>query len=291
MKVTPLFASLAASSIFTSGLLAQDAPAVDDPEIKLDAGIGGEVDPDKVKLGGAGDINLPDAKPGTAAVEAAPLAAADTKNARKIPESIKKMSEEEKRKLGSLLSDASSYLGGIRVQEAFEKLVEAQMMAPDYAAVHNLLGAAHTKVRDFDKAAASFAKAVEIDPEAFMSRFNLTEIYFVQGKHAEAEKGFKELIALNKDMPESTRALMEFKILICRLKQADEAGAREILKKFDYLDDHPAFYYCNAAIHFNNEEEAEARRWLASAEKIYPRAQLDIYTDSFIEVGWIENLQ
>ena len=84
---------------------------------------------------------------------------------------------------------------------------------------------------------------------------------------------------------------MDFKIFICRLKQGDEAGAREILKKFDYLDDQPAFYYCNAAIHFDKDEEGEARKWLASAGKIYPRAQLDIYTDSFVEVGWIENLQ
>ena len=290
MRTSSLIAALFASSILTTGAFAQDAPAVDDPEIRLDAGKT-DTDAPRVDLGtGAGGVDLPDVNPAAGSGSTKPPAAGG-RAAPVIPESIKKMTDEEKQKLGSLLSDASAYLAGIRVQEAFEKLVEAELMAPDYAAVHNLIGAAHTKTRDFDKAAASFARAVELNPAAFMSKFNLTEIHFVQGKWDLAEKEFQSLLAEDEKMDPSTRSLIEFKILICKLKQADEAGAKEVLSGFDYLDDHPGFYYGNAAVHFNKDEEAEARKWLKSAERIYPKAQLDIYTVSFVEVGWIENLQ
>jgi Tfp pilus assembly protein PilF len=123
-----------------------------------------------------------------------------------------------------------------------------------------------------------------------MCRFNLTEMNFCKGQFVEAERGFRQLMnttGLNND----NKALMNFKILICRLKQNDESGAREILKAWDYLDDHPCFYFGNAAIHFNKAEEKKARKWLNAAKKIYSPAQISLYTDSLIESGWIDNFE
>ncbi len=288
MRATLIRLSLATAALgVTSAARAQDAPSGEEPNIRLEDPAAPDEDRDKVRLT---DDVTPDA-PGDSETPPSELDFAEENPSSPIPPSIKKMSEEEKLKLSGLLRDASTYLGGIRVQEAFEKLVEAEAMAPDYSVVHNLLGAAYTKTRDFDKAAVSFSKAVELDPRAFMSRFNLTEILFVQGDFAEAEKEFKELIAANKEMNESTSALIEFKILICRLKQDDEEGARAILNTYDFLDDQPVYYFGNAAIHFNKGEEDEARSWIASANRVYPPAQNGLYADSFIEIGWIENFQ
>lgn len=212
-----------------------------------------------------------------------------TKN--RIPESILQMSDENKQKLNGLLQDAATYLGGIRIQEAFEKLVEAEAMAPDYSAIHNLKGAAYTKLRHFRKAEVAFKKAIELDPDAFMSHFNLTEIYFVSGDFPKASNGFKNLTTKNPEMPDGTKALIDFKRIICHLRQNDEAGARALLGNFDFLDDHPGYYFGHAAIEFQNGKEDEAKRWIRSAERIYDRNQVSIYTDSFIEVGWLEHLQ
>lgn len=203
---------------------------------------------------------------------------------------LKKLSHEQQRQLQSLLRDAAAYLSGIRIQEAFEKIIEAESIAPQYSAIHNLKGAAYTKIREFDKATVAFSRALELDPDSFMCRFNLTEMAFCKGKFDEAERGFRQLVnAAN--LKEENKALMNFKILICRLKQNDEPGAREILKAWDYLDDHPCFYFGHAAIHFNKAEEKEARRWLNAAQKIYSPAQINLYTDSFIESGWMENFE
>ena len=204
---------------------------------------------------------------------------------------LARLTVEEQRQLQSLLGDAATYLGGIRVQEAFEKILEAESIAPEYSAVHNLKGAAYTKIREFDKATEAFTKALELNPASFMCRFNLTEMNFVKGNFAQAEKGFRQLISDQPTLPESNKALIQFKILICRLKQDDEPGALTILENWDFVDDHPCFYFGNAAVHFNKSEEKEARAWLTAAKKIYPPGQVNLYTDSFIESGWIENFE
>ncbi len=208
-----------------------------------------------------------------------------------IPQWLARLTVEEQRKLQSLLGDAATYLSGIRVQEAFERILEAEAIAPEYSAVHNLKGAAYTKIRQFDKATEAFTKALELNPASFMCRFNLTEMNFVKGNFDQAEKGFRQLISDQPALPETNKALIQFKILICRLKQDDEPGALTILKTWDFLDDHPCFYFGNAAIHFNKDEKKEAKAWLDAAKKIYPPGQINLYTDSFIESGWIENFE
>lgn len=208
-----------------------------------------------------------------------------------LPDSVKKLSAEERQKLQKLLNDASGYIGGIRIQEAFEKIIEAEAIAPDLFQLHNLKGAAYTKIRDFPKARVSFLKSLELNPTAFMSKFNISELDFVEHKFPDAEKNFKKLVADSPEMNLGTRRLIEFKILITLLKQDKDAEAAKIQETFDYLEDTPAYYFGNAAIAFDADDEEEARGWIRSAEKIYSPQEVSVYLDSFIEIGWIDNLQ
>jgi len=208
-----------------------------------------------------------------------------------LPESVKKLSAADRKKLQDLLTDASAFIGGIRIQEAFEKIIDAEAMAPDLFQIHNLKGAAYTKIRDFPKARKSFERSLELNPTAFMSKFNITELDFVEHKHADAEKNFSKLLAESPDMNLGTRRLIEFKILITLLKQDKDAEAKAIQDKFNFMEDTPAYYFGNAAIAFDAEDEEEARGWIRSAEKIYSAQEVSVYVDSFIEMGWIDNLQ
>ncbi len=245
---------------------------------------------------------------------------------------IEALSAADQTKLRELLRDASTFVSGIRLQEAFEKLFEAEEIAPELFTIHNLKGAAYTKMRDFDKARASFDKALKIAPNAFMAQFNLAETEFVTHQYPAAlqrlepllpmlEKQAKEAeeaakdpkkpfnaaqrknLQLQADATRGTMKLIQYKLLICNLKTDNEPAARKIQKSFNFMDDDPAFYYGNAALAFQKADEAkgdekaaraaqeEAQEWLRSAEKIYARQQLEIYTDSLIETGWIDNLQ
>ena len=289
MKVKRLTAPLLSLAL-TGSMLAQDAPKADEPTLKLDNGAA-EAEDERVKLLDDATSEAAAAVPAGGGKAPSPEVALDIPPQSRIPESVRNLPEEDRRKLGGLLEDAATYLGGIRVQEAFEKLVQAEAIVEDYAPIHNLKGAAYTKLRAFDKAEASFKRAVELDPTAFMSEFNLTEIHFVTGRFALSNATFAKMLAENPKMPEATRALIRFKMLIGNLKQENLKSAKEILDTFNFLDDHPGYYFGNAAMHYHAGEEDEAKTWMASAAKIYQKNQIDIYTDSFIEVGWIENLQ
>ena len=206
------------------------------------------------------------------------------------PEWLQKLSIEKQRQIQSLLRDAATYLNGIRVQEAFEKIIDAEEMAPEYWAIHNLKGAAYTKIREFDKATTAFKRALELAPGTFSCRFNLTEMKFCKGEFIEAEREFRELIS-DPSLTADNKNLINYKLLICLLKINKEPAAENILKNWDYLDDFPGFYFGNAAMHFNKSEKNEARKWLTAAKRIYPPALVTLYTDSLIESGWIENFE
>lgn len=96
-------------------------------------------------------------------------------------EKLRKLSSADQKKVTEMLGEAAEFVMGIRVQEAFERLVEVESIAPDLFALHNLKGAAYTKIRNFEKARESFEMAVSIAPRSFMAQFNVTELDFVDG--------------------------------------------------------------------------------------------------------------
>ena len=257
--------------------------------------------------------------------EAAATGTEDAPKAAAAPaeDPLKDLSAEQRVTLQKLLTDASTYIGGIRIQEAFEKIIEAEQMAPNLFQIHNLKGAAYTKIRDFEKARVSFKRSLELNPGAFMSRFNITELDFVEHKFADAEKNFQSLLDDSPKMNAGTRRLIEFKILICQLSQDKDAEAKATHGKFglniymdeegrlleidefdeeakkaaattkfvDYLDNTPAYYFGNAAFAFDKGDEDEARGWIRAAERTFSPQDVSVYIDSFIEMGWIDNLQ
>lgn len=217
-------------------------------------------------------------------------------------EKLKSLTPEQSEKVKKALTEASTFVGGIRLQEALQRLAEAEAITPELFMVHNLKGAVFTKLRLFGKARESFKKAESLHPTSFHPKFNLAEIEFVEaadmaraGKEAaataqfgSAQKMFEALITSNTDI--STQRLMEFKVVICQLKQGKTAEAEKTVKAFSYIDDEPVYYLGHAAIEFNKNDKAAAQEWLDSANRIYAPQQVTIYMDSFIEIGWVETL-
>ena len=79
--------------------------------------------------------------------------------------------------------------------------------------------------------------------------------------------------------------------VLSHLKQNNIEAAKLALKNYDFLDDVPVFYYGNAAIEFHKDDTNEANSWLIAANKIYKPETNQVYRDSLIEAGWIENIE
>ena len=215
---------------------------------------------------------------------------------------LKSLTPEQVEKVKKAINDASSFVGGIRLQEALQRLAEAEALSPDLFMVHNLKGAVFTKMRLFEKARESFKKAQALNPGSFHPKFNLAEIEFVEAadkaragdeagakaQFASAQKMFETLLAGKTDP--STQKLMEFKVVISQLKQGKVEEAAAAVKAFSYFDDEPVYYLGHAAVEFQKGDKVAAQEWIDSANRIYAPQQVTIYMDSFIEVGWVETL-
>ena len=221
------------------------------------------------------------------------IAACSQNASSQSPESKKftSLDNTEKNELILLLREAAQLVTGIRVQEALEKIISAENIVNDYAPLFNLKGAAYTKIRDFDQAQSSFKKALELDPKGVMTKFNLNEMLFVKKQYKLAETGFKKFLSNHKELPTTTTSLVKYKILICHLKQNNVEAAKLLLTDYDFLDDVPVFYYGNAAIGFHKDDTNDANSWLIAANKIYKPEINQVYRDSLIEAGWIENIE
>lgn len=242
----------------------------------------------------------------------APVEAAPEVKQPELPAALKKLSADQLQKYSSLRDDATSYMRSVRLQEALEKLAEAQTMVGEpLAELENLRGAIFTKMRDFPTARKHFEKSVQLENANFHPKFNLAELDFVEKKWSAAIAAFTNLIQINEtekknalaqlkeDARESvsrnydiTTRLMQFKVMICHTQDKRTKEAAEIVKKFGpYDNDTPAYYFGQAALAFVADNKISAEEWINSAKSIYPSSALEVYVDCFVEMGWISTLQ
>jgi tetratricopeptide (TPR) repeat protein len=158
--------------------------------------------------------------------------------------------------------------------------------------VSNVRGSIYTAppLRDYAKARECFETAEKLVPGAFEPKFNKTELLFVEHKYAEAEAAFAKLLADFLKLREEIRHLIQFKIIVCQLKQGKVAEAKKNSGEFTFMDDTPAYYYSKAAFAFQAPDADEARKWVAKATKIFKRQDNAVYLDTLMESGWLASI-
>jgi tetratricopeptide (TPR) repeat protein len=96
-----------------------------------------------------------------------------------------------------LLLLSTFYLGLENGDEA-KRIAEAAIKLDEKnATAHQTLATAHRLNFDLEAAAASFAKAVELDPESTISKRSLADMKRATGKADEAEKIYREILTVN----------------------------------------------------------------------------------------------
>lgn len=180
-----------------------------------------------------------------------------------------------------------------RVFETIDELHKAREIFPDSPDVENMLGACQVEFRAFEKAREHFERADELSPDNPNVLFNLGELQFVTKKWAAAEKTFREVIDKldqeNAGQQQMSR-LIEFKIMLCQMKQGEIEEARQLAEKYDFLDDSPFHYYAVAALAFDAGDEVKAEASLARARRVFRNpATLAPWQDTLMEFGYIKS--
>lgn len=201
---------------------------------------------------------------------------------------LEALDEDTRTKFINHLREGSRFLAEKRVQEALDKLTDAEIILPDHPDVLNLKGSVFVNIRDFDRAATYFDRVKELYPGMWQTDFNRVEMDFVRHNWAVALEKFKKLLTEHGEkMDVNTVRLIDFKIAICHLKLEQPAEARKVIDKYGYYDSTPIFYYGNAAMAFQESNDVGAAEWIRNAKEIYPPQQNAIFEDSLFEAGWL----
>lgn len=198
--------------------------------------------------------------------------------------------EEKRIEFAKHFGEASRFFQQKRIFECLDEVGEAEKIFTTSPELLNLRGSCYVEMRAFDKAMASFQEALKITPKNTSIRFNVAEVFFVTKKWQRSHDAFQEIL---RDIPESNMALsrlVEFKILLCKVKLGQDDEVTILAQKYDLQDDSPYYYYAQASLAFKNEELLKAEQWLGRANRIFRNPNIiSPWQDTLVEFGYIKS--
>ncbi len=201
--------------------------------------------------------------------------------------------EEKRKEYQEKLAEAQRLFAQKRVFETLDKLKEATAIFENDPDQLNLLGACQVEFRNFDKAREHFEKANSLVPNHPSILFNLAELYFVTKDWEAAETHLSKVLELAAESASKgdiqLSRLVEFKLLLAKLKLGKKDEAAKLAAKYDYLDDSPYPYYAEAALNFDAGKEVDAEAAMARASRIFQNpAMLAPWQDTMVEYGYVK---
>jgi tetratricopeptide (TPR) repeat protein len=167
---------------------------------------------------------------------------------------------------------------------ALAKLDEAEKLQPKVAEAANLRGAVMVEEKKYEEGARLFREALALNPKLYSAKFNLAELPFLQKKYAEARTAFEALRAENpKD------ELVQFKIFLTYLLEKNDEAAKAELEKIKFPSDTPAYYFAHAAWDFAHGNDAGAKSWMDSSQRVFDAPKNIFFATTFYELGWLKN--
>ncbi|MFD0894679.1 tetratricopeptide repeat protein [Luteolibacter ambystomatis] len=202
--------------------------------------------------------------------------------------------EEKRTEYAKHLQEAYRVFQEKRVFETLDELAKARAIFKDDPDALNLFGSCQVEFRAFDKAMEAYIAADKLSPDNPNIRFNIGEVYFVTKKWKECLDTFEKVLKLvaekNIKLDPGLLRLMEFKVLLCKIKLGKKEEAEILAEKYDYLDDSPYYYFAHAAMAYEKKDEINAEEWLARANRIFNNpATLSPWQDTMVEFGYIKS--
>ncbi len=199
--------------------------------------------------------------------------------------------EERRNEFNKHLVEADRLFRDKRVFETIDELEKASVIFQDSPELLNLRGSCSVEFRDFEKAMEAFRVAEKLSPEDASIQFNIGEILFVTKKWQSALDVFEKVVkklTTKEQMPLSR--LVEFKILLCKIKLGKNEEAEVLAEKYDFLDDSPYYYYAHAALCYKNNDLIKAEEWLAMGGRVFEDPNvISPWQDTLVEFGYIKS--
>jgi tetratricopeptide (TPR) repeat protein len=195
-----------------------------------------------------------------------------------------------RQQVSQMLVNANALYRQKRVFEALNALHELEDVFANLPDLHNLKGACYVEFRDFARAREEFTRAGELSPDNPDILFNLAELSFVTHQWPAAERAFSNVLSLTPEANKTMARLVEFKLLLIKIKLGKEEEVKQLAAKYDHSDDSPFHYYAEAALAYREDDTDAAERWLRTAQRIFRNPEtLTPWMDTLVEYGYIKS--
>lgn len=178
-------------------------------------------------------------------------------------------------------------------KEEFDRALTALQSAdtafPRQSQTYNLMGAVYVKQKKYDDAEHFFMKAYQADTSNSIALFNLGEVYFLKKDYVKSRETFVKFMSQKGN---KNNALARLKVVLCDVVMGKSAEVEKLLKSdIQPHPENPLWYYANAAVKFQANDEEKARGFIQSAFTIYPGGMNAAFADSFIELKWLNRTE
>lgn len=199
--------------------------------------------------------------------------------------------EERRNEFGKHLSEADRLFRDKRVFETIDELEKANVIFQDSPELLNLRGSCYVEFRSFDKAMEAFRAAEKLSPDNPSIQFNIAEVLFVTKKWQPSLEIFEQVLkSLTGKENMALARLVEFKILLCKIKLGKKEEAEVLAEKYDFLDDSPYYYYAHGALCYEKGDLLKAEEWLAIAGRVFQDpGVISPWQDTLVEYGYIKS--
>jgi tetratricopeptide (TPR) repeat protein len=196
------------------------------------------------------------------------------------------LAEEKPAGIGDWLETARKSLAADNVKAAHAALDQFEKTNKATAESLDVRGCVYMEQGNFAEAAKAFEAAHDTDGALFPPRIHAGDLLLRQKKFAEARDVYERLLIETNILTSSER--VRYGILITYLAERDERGGRTALEAVNFPTQTPAYYYAQAAWAFAHDRKSEARKWIATGERVFATDTESWFARPLYELGWIK---
>ena len=178
-----------------------------------------------------------------------------------------------------------------RIFESLNEIAEAEKIHKEYPGTLNLKGLCYMEFRDFKTARENFVAALALAPKDGDIMINIAELDFVTKNWVSCEKNLNQALLLTNEKEIQKTRLIEFKLLLAKIKLNNTEEVETLSKKYDFHDDSPFHYYAEAAMANEKEDRKKAREWLGICRRVFRKPELLArWQETLIAYGYIPSV-